>query len=50
MTGQVCAASHATTLLEQMTVKDHDPLTKIGMKALLKALNGMSQSGIVGIY
>lgn len=50
MTGQVCAASHATTFLEQVMVKGHDPLTKKGMKALLKALNGVSQSGIVGIY
>ncbi len=50
MTGQVCATSHATTFLEQVMVKSHDPLTKKGMKALLKALNGVSQSGIVGIY
>ena len=50
MTGQVCATSHATTFLEQVLVKGHDPMTRKGAKALVKALNGVSDSGIVGIY
>jgi hypothetical protein len=50
MTGLLCATSHATTFLEQVMVKGHDPMTRKGIKALLKALNGVSNSGNVGIY
>ena len=49
MTGQVCAASHTTTFLEQVTVKGRDSDDTKRM-ALLKALNGVSQSDIVRIY
>lgn len=50
MTAQVCATSHATTFLEQVLVKGQDPMTRKGMKALLKGLNGVTESGIVGVY
>ncbi len=50
LTAQVCATTHAKTFLEQVLVKGRDPTTQKGMKMLLKALNGVSQSGIVGIY
>ena len=48
MTGQVCATSHAATFLEQVLVKGHVPMTRKGMKALLKALNGVKDSGTRG--
>lgn len=50
MTSHVCATAHATTFLEQVLIKGHDPSTKKGIKMLLKALNGVSESGVVGIY
>lgn len=50
LTAQVCAASHATTFLTQVLVKGRDPSTKAGLKKLVKALNGESKSGIVGVY
>lgn len=50
MTGLVCATTHATTFLEQILIKKVDPMTKAGMKQLLKALNGATDSGIVGVY
>lgn len=50
LTAQICATSHATTFLEQVLVKGNDPMTKVGMKGLLKALNGVSNSGIVGLF
>ena len=46
-----CAqTSHATTFLEQVLVREHHPMTRAGAKALVKALNGVADSGIVGIY
>jgi len=50
MTANVCATSHATTFLEQVLLKGLDITTAKGMKALLKALNGVTDSGIVGVY
>jgi hypothetical protein len=50
MTGQVCQTSHATTFLEQVMVRGHDPTTARGIQMILRALNGVSNSGIVGIY
>jgi hypothetical protein len=50
MTGFVCATTHATMFLEQVLVKGHDPISKKGSKAVVKALNGVSDSGIVNIY
>ncbi len=50
LTAQLCAAAHATTFLEQVLVKGHDPKSRAGMRALLKALNGVRMSGAVGVY
>ena len=50
MTGLVCATTDATRFLEQVLVKGHDPVSKSGSKAVVKALNGVSDSGIVNIY
>jgi hypothetical protein len=50
MTGLVCSASHANMFLEQVLIKGHDPISKTGSKAMVKALNGVSDSGIVNIY
>jgi hypothetical protein len=50
LTGQVCATSHATTFLKQILVKGRDPTTKQGMKKIVTALNGETDSGIVGVY
>jgi hypothetical protein len=50
MTAQICAASHATTFLEQVLIKGHDPTAKKGPNAVVKALNGVSSSGLVEIY
>jgi hypothetical protein len=50
MTGFVCATTHAATFLEQVLIKGHDPISKKGAKAVVKALNGVSDSGIVNIY
>jgi hypothetical protein len=50
MTGFVCATTHAAMFLEQVLIKGHDPISKKGAKAVVKALNGVSDSGIVNIY
>jgi hypothetical protein len=50
MTGAVCAATHVTMFLEQVLVEGHDPVSKRGSKAVVKALNGVSDFGIVSIY
>ncbi|MDH5666819.1 MAG: hypothetical protein OEY86_02260 [Nitrospira sp.] len=50
LTAEVCATAHAKTFLEQVLVKGHDLTTRKGIKKLLKALNGVSRSGSVGIY
>jgi hypothetical protein len=50
LTAQVCSAKHGTNFLEQVLIKGHDPMTAKGMTALVKALNGFSDAGIVGIY
>jgi hypothetical protein len=50
LTGQVCATSHATTFLKQVLLKKRDPTSKAELKKIVKALNGETDSGIVGIY
>jgi hypothetical protein len=50
LTGQVCATSHATTFLKQVLLKKRDPTSRGGIKKIKDALNGESQSGIVGVY
>jgi hypothetical protein len=49
MTGMICSAFHGRNFIEQI-FKGHDPTTNKGSKAILKALNGVANSGIVGIY
>lgn len=50
LTAEVCATSHATTFLKQVLIKKQNPMTKVGLKKLVRALNGESNSGIVGIF
>jgi hypothetical protein len=50
LTGQVCATSHATTFLKQVLLKKLDPTSRSGLKKIVKALNGETDSGIVGVY
>lgn len=50
MTSYICAAAHASNFLEQVLIKGLDPTTESGLKALAKALSGVSRSGLVGLY
>jgi outer membrane protein OmpA-like peptidoglycan-associated protein len=50
MTAMVCSATHSTNFLEQILIKGLDPMTERGLKAVVKALNGFSDAGIVGDY
>lgn len=50
LTALVCATSHATTFLKSVLLKGNDPTTKGGLKKVVKALNGETDSGIVGVY
>lgn len=50
LTGEVCATTHATMFLKQVLLKKRDPTTKDGIKKIVRALNGETASGIVGVY
>lgn len=50
LTAQVCSSSHARTFLRQVLLKRRDPTTARGLKAIVRALNGEIDSGLVGIY
>jgi hypothetical protein len=50
LTAQICATSHATTFLKQVLLKKRNPTSAAGMKRIVKALNGESASGQVGVY
>jgi hypothetical protein len=50
LTAHVCSASHSTSFLKQVLLKKRDPMSKDGMKKIVRALNGESRSGIVGVY
>jgi hypothetical protein len=50
LTGDLCATYHATNFLTQVLVKGIDPMTPKGEKTLVKALNGVSGSGRVGVF
>jgi hypothetical protein len=42
--------SHSTAFLKQVLLKGRDPTTKDGMRRIVKALNDVASSGIVGVY
>lgn len=50
LTGHICSAEHATNFLTQVLIKGIDPMTAKGRKKLLQALNGVSDSGVVGVF
>lgn len=50
LTGDVCATDHATNFVTQLLVKGIDPMTAKGMTKLVKALNGVSDSGRVSVF
>jgi hypothetical protein len=50
LTGEVCSADLATAFLTLVLVKKIDPTTSKGMAKLAKKLNGVSGSGLVGLY
>jgi hypothetical protein len=49
MTAMICSAFHGRNFMAEV-FKGTDPTTKRGSKAMLKALNGVSDSGSVGFY
>jgi hypothetical protein len=50
LTGNICATAHGATFLREVLVERRDPATATGRKALVKALNGQKNSGLVGLY
>lgn len=50
LTGDVCSVDLATVFLELVLIKKIDPTTNRGMGKLAKRLNGVSGSGLVGLY
>ena len=50
LTGEVCTADLATAFLELVLVKKIDPTTPKGMATVAKKLNGVSGSGLVGLF
>lgn len=50
LTAHLCSASQGTNFLEQVLLKKANPMTKKGLKALIRALNGYYDAGAVGIY
>lgn len=49
LTGEVCSAAHGKNFVEQV-FKGVDPTGKKGRLAMVKALNGFSDAGLVGFY
>jgi hypothetical protein len=49
MTALVCSAFHGRNFIREV-FNGVDPLSKKGVKAMIKALNGETDSGIVGFY
>jgi hypothetical protein len=49
MTAYVCSAYHGRNFIREL-FGGTDPLSKKGSKAMLKALNGETDSGVVGFY
>lgn len=50
LTGMVCTADLASVFLDLVLIKKLDPTSSKGMLELAKRLNGVSGSGIVGLY
>jgi len=50
LTALACSASHGLIFLKQVLIKGNDPTTRAGLKKVVKALNGETDSGIVGVY
>lgn len=50
LTAELCATTHATTFLTQVLLKKRNPTSRADMKLIVKALNGESRSGKVGVY
>ena len=50
LTSELCYVDLAKDALKQVLVNGIDPTTPDGMKKLAKALNGVKDSGLVGLY
>ena len=50
LTGEVCAASHATSFLNLVLLKRLNPTVNKDMKKIVRSLNGEADSGNVGVY